>query len=465
MTKHVHFIGIGGTGLSAMARILLQRGYTVSGSDRVASIYFNEITKEGAKTHLGHSPENITGADLIIRSSAINDKNPEVLAAKEIGIPVYKRSEFLPEMLKGQNTIAIAGTHGKTTTTAMIITILKELNLDPSFIVGANIKSFNTNAENGAGSLFVIEADEYDHMFMGLNPLISVITNIEHDHPDCYPTPESYQQAFVEFLSLLRPDGAGFVCIDDPGIQTMMTDISFKSKSIKTYGFSTEADFQVSNIRNDSSDTQIFDVVNKVSNESNQILGTCCLQVPGEHNMLNALAALIVIRHLGLSIDKAIDALSQFEGTERRFDVLGTEKGVTIINDYAHHPTQIRLTLNATRQRYPAARIWTVWEPHTYSRTSTLEKEFIQSLQISDKVIITKIYAARELDTGYQPTAIINSLLSKDSVYIPEFDQVVEYLLTNLMAGDVVLVLSAGNAPEISQRTFEGLRLQKSIIN
>jgi len=465
MKKHVHFIGIGGTGLSAIARILLQKGYSVSGSDRVASIYFNEITKQGAKTYLGHSPENIVGADLIVRSSAINDNNPEVMAAKKAGIPVYKRSDFLPELLKGLDTIAIAGTHGKTTTTAMIITILKDLQLDPSFIIGANIKALKTNAETGKGSLFVIEADEYDHMFMGLNPLISVITNIEHDHPDCYPTPESYQQAFVDFLRLLRPDGIGFVCIEDDGIQKMMAINSFESQTIKTYGFSSNAAFQAINIRNDSSGFPVFDLISNLSTDSTQILGTCSLQVPGEHNILNALAALVVIQHLGFSIEKAIESLSHFIGTERRFDVLGTEKGVTIINDYAHHPTQIRFTLNATRQRYPSSRIWTVWEPHTYSRTTTLEKEFIKSLDASDKVIITKIYAAREANTGYRPTAIIKALQSKEAVFIPEFDQVVEYLLTNLKAGDVVLVLSAGDAPKISQKIFEGLKLRKSIIN
>ncbi|MCJ7694439.1 MAG: UDP-N-acetylmuramate--L-alanine ligase [Anaerolineaceae bacterium] len=465
MREHVHFIGIGGTGLSAIARILLQKGYSVSGSDQVASIYFDEITKEGAKTYLGHSPENILGADLIIRSSAINDNNPEILAAKKSGIPVYKRSEYLPELLSGLDTIAIAGTHGKTTTTAMIITILKEMRLDPSFIIGANIKALNTNAETGQGSLFVIEADEYDHMFMGLNPLISVVTNIEHDHPDCYPTPESYQQAFVEFLRLLRLDGAGFVCIDDPGIQKMIADLMLDNKTIYTYGFSSAADFQATNIRIDSLGLPVFDLKNKLSKESTKFIGTCYLKIPGEHNILNALAALAVIDHLGLSIKKAIQTLSHFNGTERRFDVLGTEKGITIINDYAHHPTQIRLTLNATRERYPSSRIWTVWEPHTYSRTSTLEKEFIQSLDDSDKVIITKIYAAREADTGYRPTAIINALQSKAAVFIPEFDHVVEYLLTNLIAGDVVLVLSAGYAPEISQKTFEGLKLRNRLIN
>ena len=215
--KHIHFIGIGGTGLSAIARILLQQGYYVSGSDSFASNYFKEITRDGAKTVLGHDSNNILGANLVVRSSAIKDDNPEVKAAIAQGIPVMKRSEFLPILLQGLDTIAIAGSHGKTTTTSMVLYILHELGADPSFISGANVKQVGTNARAGKSKLFVIEADEYDNMFLGLDPLISVITNIEHDHPDCFPTPEEYLNAFVQFISRLRPNGTALVCIDDPG--------------------------------------------------------------------------------------------------------------------------------------------------------------------------------------------------------------------------------------------------------
>ena len=215
MMKHIHFIGIGGTGLSAIARILLQQGYVVSGSDMTASIYFDQISKDGAKTTLGHAAENVFGADMVVRSSAIKDSNPEVIAARNQGVPVLKRSEFLPILLKGFNTIAVAGSHGKTTTTAMILFILNEIGADPSFIVGANVKQFGSNAHAGNSQLFVIEADEYDYMFLGLDPLISVITNIEHDHPDCFPTPQSYLDAFTQFVGRLRQNGTALVCSDD----------------------------------------------------------------------------------------------------------------------------------------------------------------------------------------------------------------------------------------------------------
>jgi len=234
--RHVHFIGIGGTGLSAIARILVQRGYEVSGSDNFASVYFNDIARDGAKTFLGHHPDNVRGADVVVRSSAIKDDNPEFISAIQLGIPVLKRSDFLPMLLKSSDTIAIAGSHGKTTTTSMILFMLHEIGADPSFISGAIVKQLATNAHAGSSDLFVIEADEYDYMFLGLNPLISVITNIEHDHPDCFPTPEAYMEAFVQFLSRQRPNGTAFLCVDDPGVRQLLTRDAVTLVNFKTYG-------------------------------------------------------------------------------------------------------------------------------------------------------------------------------------------------------------------------------------
>ena len=461
--KHIHFIGIGGTGLSAIARILLQQGYTVSGSDSVASNYFIEITRDGAKTMLGHDPDNILGADLVIRSSAIKDDNPEVKAAITQGIPVMKRSEFLPILLKDMDTIAIAGSHGKTTTTAMTIYVLNELGADPSFIAGANVKQFGTNARAGGSNLFVIEADEYDYMFLGLDPLISVITNIEHDHPDCFPTPEVYLDAFVQFLSRLRPNGTAFICTDDPGNVDLLKHENMKNLNIKTYAIGKSADYQAINLLHNPKGCMSFDVVFHHPQKGMVMLGNCSLSIPGRHNVQNALAALAVADSLGLQMIDALKSMSHFEGAERRFDILGSARGVTIINDYAHHPTQIASTLEATHARFPGSRIWVVWEPHTYSRTSTLEKEFISVLSDADQVIITKIYAAREANTGYLPLGIIDSLTSKKACYIPNFSQVVDYLVKFLQKDDVVLVLSAGNAPAISQELLENLKLKEQV--
>jgi len=461
--KHIHFIGIGGTGLSAIARILLQRGYTVSGSDSVASNYFVEITRDGAKTMLGHNPNNILGADLVVMSSAIKEDNPEVKAAIAQGIPVMKRSEFLPILLKDLDTIAIAGSHGKTTTTSMVLFILNELGAGPSFISGANVKQIGTNARAGKSNLFVIEADEYDYMFLGLDPLISVITNIEHDHPDCFPTPEVYLDAFVQFLTHLRPNGTALICMDDPGNIDLLKHENVKTLNIKTYAIGKSADYQAINILNNSKGCMSFDVVFRHPQKGMVMLGNCSLSIPGHHNVQNALAALAVIDSLGLSISDALKSISQFEGAERRFDIVGSARGVTIINDYAHHPTQIASTLEATHSRFPESRIWVVWEPHTYSRTITLEKEFIKALSGADQVIITKIYAAREVNTGYLPLGIIDTLTSKKACYIPDFSQVVDYLVKLLQKGDVVLVLSAGNAPEISWNLFERLKIQEQV--
>ncbi len=458
MMKHIHFIGIGGTGLSAIARVLIQQGYEVSGSDMTASDYFLQIGKDGAKIVLGHKAENVLGADMVIRSSAIKDTNPEVIAALAQGIPVLKRSEFLPILLDGLNTIAVAGSHGKTTTTAMVLFILNKIGVDPSFIVGANVKQLGTNAHAGTSQLFVIEADEYDYMFLGLNPLVSVITNIEHDHPDCFPTLQSYLDAFVQFARRLRSNGTLLVCSDDGGIRDLIPQLENLQTNIKTYGFNDDAIHQANNLQSDPDGYPTFDMVYKNNNSENELLGKCKLQIPGKHNVLNGLAALSVIHTLGLSMPDAINALADFTGTERRFDIVDRVKGITFVNDYAHHPTQITSTIAAAKAKFPGSRIWAIWEPHTYSRTASLARDFSHALADADLVVITQIYAAREADTGYLPIDIVDDLGSSKACFIPDFLQVVDFLIQNLVEGDVVLVLSAGNAPEITELSLAALK-------
>ena len=304
---HIHFIGIGGTGLSAIARVLLERGYSVSGSDRTESPLFNAITKAGAQTYLGHAASRIEGADLVIRSSAVPDDNPEVVAAKAAGIPVLKRSDFLAELTRGKETLAVAGTHGKTTTTTMLIWILDRLGTDPSFIAGGVVSQLGTNARAGSGPYFAIEADEYDFMFLGLAPKIAVVTNIEHDHPDCFPTKDDYRAAFKAFLQRVQPDGLALVCLDDPGARSLAEEMA-DEVNILGYGVSPDAVYRAEDIRVENG-FPVFSICN-----GEKVLGQVRLAVPGHHNVVNATAALAVVHRLGLDLDTAIRALGEFTG-------------------------------------------------------------------------------------------------------------------------------------------------------
>ncbi|MEA3326229.1 MAG: UDP-N-acetylmuramate--L-alanine ligase [Chloroflexota bacterium] len=457
--KHVHFIGIGGTGLSAIARVLLERGYTVSGSDLEASPLFEAISKAGAQTFLGHAAEQINGAEIVIRSSAIPENNPEVTSARALGIPVLKRSEFLEELTRFKETLAVAGTHGKTTTTAMLVWILDQLNAEPSFILGALVNQLNCNAQAGSGPYFVIEADEYDRMFLGLSPKIAVITNIEHDHPDCFPTPAIYHGAFKAFLKKVRPDGCALICCDDPGARRLMEEMISEDIKLLGYGTHTEADYQAKNIAY-TNGSPVFKFVHQGTATNVQALGNVSLNVPGEHNILNATAALGVIHQLGLPMNDAIDAISSFNGTGRRFEVLGEAQGIVIIDDYGHHPTEIAATLQAARSRYPDRRIWAIWQPHTYSRTRMLKETFIPALNFAEKVIILAIYAAREENPGYSAETIANALPTGKAKYIQEFSQAISFLLDNLQPNDVAIVFSAGDATKISKAVLNRL-LQK----
>jgi len=461
--KHIHFIGIGGTGLSAIARVLLERGYTVSGSDREASPLFNAISKAGALTFLGHAADQINGAELVIRSSAIPEDNPEVTAARALGIPVLKRSDFLEELTRHKKTLAVAGTHGKTTTTAMLVWILDQLNLEPSFILGGLVNQLNCNAQAGSGPYFVIEADEYDKMFLGLSPKIAVITNIEHDHPDCFPTPVIYQDAFKAFLKKVRPDGCAFICCDDPGARRLMEEMISEDIKLWGYGSHTETNYQAKDIVY-TNGTPGFKFVHRSTPTEVQVLGNVSLNVPGEHNILNAIAALGVIHQLGLPMNDAIAAISTFSGTGRRFEVLGEAQGTVIIDDYGHHPTEIAATLQAARSRYPDRRIWAIWQPHTFSRTQLLEEGFISALNFADKVIVLAIYAAREENPGYSSETIANALPIGKAKYIQKFSKTITYLLDNLQPDDVAIVFSAGDAIKISRAVLNRL-LQREALS
>jgi len=459
--KHVHLIGIGGTGLSAIARVLLEKGYTVSGSDRAASPLFKAITAAGARTFLGHAAEQIAGADLVIRSSAIPDDNPEVIAAREQGIQVLKRADFLEELTKDKDTLAVAGSHGKTTTTAMLIWILDQLGTQPSFIAGGLVNQLGCNARAGIGRYFAIEADEYDYMFLGLSPKIAIVTNIEHDHPDCFPTKGDYLDAFRFFLDRIRSDGTALLCLDDPGSRSLFEDLQTSQKQILSYGTSPHADYYAHDI-NVIEDKTIFILTHKKNGGLTEALGTIKLSVPGHHNVLNATAALGALHQLGMPINEAILALNKFQGTGRRFEILGNIEGRVIIDDYGHHPTQIAATLEAARSRYPHHRIWAVWQPHTYSRTQMLEEAYSRALSQADQVIVLNIYAAREKDEGYTAEKIAQSIANVEAHYIPDMEEATHFLLAELKHNDLVIVFSAGDATKISRDVLRELQLRFS---
>ncbi|MDD5368696.1 MAG: UDP-N-acetylmuramate--L-alanine ligase [Anaerolineaceae bacterium] len=451
---HYHFIGIGGTGLSAIARILLESGQTVSGSDRTLSPLAAGLQVSGATVMLGHRAVNIAGADVVIRSSAVSDDNPEVVAARGAGIPVLKRADFLKTLIKGKGCIAVAGTHGKTTTSAMIAWMLTALGEDPSYIVGGVMVNTGQNAHAGQGHAFVIEADEYDRMFLGLSPDIAVVTYMEHDHPDCFPTWEEYQKAFCKFARNIRLDGILIAYCDNLAAATLLEKTHQAGKNTCGYAIHTAADYQARKLeRNDLGGFNFIPWQKSGAIE----LPPVSLQVAGEHNVLNALAAMIVAVEMGLDLKHAAQALGEYQGTARRFELRGEPHGITIIDDYAHHPTEILATLAAARSRYPSRRIWVVWQPHTYSRTRALFGEFATAFHDADKVIVTEVYAAREPQEAFSALQVVTAMQHPGATFLPTLGAVVDYLEAELRTGDVLLVLSAGDADQISTQLVQHL--------
>jgi UDP-N-acetylmuramate--alanine ligase len=460
---HIHLIGIGGTGLSAIARVLLEMGYTVTGSDRAESPFTRDLEAAGVTISIGHRPENVRGANLVVRSSAIPNDNPEVIAARGQGIPVLKRADFLGSLMDGKAGIAIAGTHGKTTTTSMLAWVLTALGQDPTFIVGGVLTNLGVNARAGKGPTFVIEADEYDRMFLGLKPAIEIVTNVEHDHPDCYPTPEDFQAAFVDFVRLLPANGMLITCAEDKGARQLIKEARKMDKSVLTYGLHPLKEDGV--IEADSFAEVLTANVHGGFNFDAHVMGhavTVSLLVPGEHNVRNALAVLTVTQLLGLNLAEAARALGEFRGTGRRFEVRGEAGGGTVIDDYAHHPTEIRATLAAARARYPGRRVWAVWQPHTYSRTQTLFNEFARSFGDADEVLVTEIYAAREQKQDFSSEQVVDVMQHPSAHFTASLKDASDRLISHLRPGDVLLVLSAGDADQVSTEVLAHLKEAKN---
>lgn len=460
--QHIHFVGIGGAGLSAIARILLERGFRVSGSDHYPNVLTDALAHDGATVYAGHDAAHIQGADMVIISSAIKD-NPEIEAARAAGIPIYKRQDIMAALMDGLHVIAVAGTHGKTTTTALITHLMRETGFDPSYIVGGIMSNTKTNAGVGKGDIFVIEADEYDNMFLGLRPDVIVLTSLEYDHPDFFKSPQDMVDSFRRFVDLLRPNGHIFANIDDPLMRVLLDSYN---GLVGTYGFSENALYRAANIYVDMDGYTVFDVLARDVNQPEHTrMGTVRLALPGRHNVLNALAALFTATIEGIGRPNLIsrqiyDALEIFTGTGRRFEVRGQRGGVIVIDDYAHHPTAIKATLSAARERYAGHSIWAVWQPHTFSRTRELLEEYALAFDAADHVIVTDLYPARELPpegvTTTQFTAgIVSKIQHRSITHAPTFDQAVDALQA-AQEPAVIVIMSAGDAPQVGIRYLEG---------
>ena len=459
----IHVIGIGGAGMSAIARVLLGRGFRVSGSDKQSNSQTTALAAEGVTVFAGHAAEHIDGAELVVISSAVPPTNPEWAAAEARGLPVLKRGDLLGALMQGAVGIAVAGSHGKTTTTGMIAHILLECGLDPTVILGGTLPELGGNGRFGQGPHFVIEADEYDYMFLGLQPDVAVITNIEHDHPDLFPTAESYRAAFGRFAALLPAGGRLVICTDDPGAAELLAEIQPGSLVTTTYGLGDTGGSRPEVRALDTRPNQAggSDFVVEIGG---QTVGLARTRVPGLHNVRNALAALVVALDLQIDFAQACRALAGFGGVQRRFQLVGEVGGVTIIDDYAHHPTEIRATLAAARQRYPGRRLWAVWQPHTFSRTRLLIDEFAGSFAQADRVVALDIYGSREAaDPSITTAAVIARMGHPNAVHVGDRRAAADYLLERLHPDDVVLTLGAGDGDAIGQWVLEGLQLQQGI--
>jgi UDP-N-acetylmuramate--alanine ligase len=455
--SRVHLVGVAGSGMSAIAWLLLERGYAVSGSDLQQNQATEELALAGAAIYHGHQAENIAGADLLVISAAVPANNPELLAARAAGLPVLKRADLLGQLMAGAVGVAVAGSHGKTTTTSLIAHVLLESGRDPSFIAGGVLPGLGRNGRAGAGDILVVEADEYDYMFLGLRPQVAVVTNVEHDHPDIFPTEEDYRHAFRQFVSLLPDNGLLVTCSDDAGVQQLLQELEAPRFAIVRYGLERagQPDYRAVDLRANTLGGTDFVVL-----QQDQTLGLARLRLPGAHNVRNGLAAVAVLTALGLTFGEIQGPLAEFGGVGRRFQLVGEAADVTIIDDYAHHPTEIRVNLAAARERYPGRRLWAVWQPHTYSRTRLLLDDFAASFAGADRVVVLDIYASREKETlGIEAGMVVEKMADHPYArHIGSRAEAAAYILDRVRPGDVVLTLGAGDGDQVGHWILDGLR-------
>jgi UDP-N-acetylmuramate--alanine ligase len=453
--RRIHFVGIGGIGMSGIAEVLLNLGYEVSGSDLAPSDTTQRLDDLGAAIHRGHAEENIGDADVVVTSTAVRPDNPEVVAAHRRNIPVIPRAEMLAELLKMKFSIAVSGSHGKTTTTSMVATLLAHGGLDPTMVIGGKLASIGSNARLGGGEVIVAEADESDGSFLKLSPCLAVITNIDREHLDHYRDLEEIREAFLQFANIVPFYGATILCLDDPNVREILPRIK---RTVISYGLSPEADYRAQEVQFSGSSSR-FSLYRR-----NVLLGTVKLNVPGLFNVYNALAAIAVGREMDLTFPVIREGLQLFTGVHRRLEVRGEAQGVTVVDDYGHHPTEIRATLAAARQVW-TGRIIVVFQPHRYTRTQALFDEFLTAFVDADILIVTDIYAASEEPipglTAETLCEAIRRAGHPDTLHLSGFDAIVNHLLGIVKPTDVVLTQGAGSVWKVGEALLKRLGEEK----
>ncbi|WP_423243553.1 UDP-N-acetylmuramate--L-alanine ligase [Anaerophilus nitritogenes] len=439
--NHIHFIGIGGISMSAIAETLLTFGYRVSGSDMNASHMTEKLSQKGATIYIGHSEKNIDHCDLVVYTAAVKKDNPELIKSKLLNIPTISRSQMLGLLMKKFKTsIAVSGTHGKTTTTSMISLILEYSNFHPTIMVGGELDAIGGNVKIGERNYFVTEACEYVGSFLNFFPNFGIILNIDEDHLDYFKDMNDIIETFEKFTHLIPKDGVLIGFYDDPHVQRVLSKANCK---VITYGSHSNCDYRVENIQFSKEGYPSFDTFYQ-----NKFLGSFILSVPGIHNVYNALAAIASTHTLGIEIDNIIKHIASFKGTHRRFDLLGTlEENIKIIDDYAHHPTEVKATLKAA-SNIPHNNIWCIFQPHTYTRTKALLNDFSNSFFDADKIIISDIYAAREKDPGtIHSKDLVEKIrdTNKDVLYLNDFEKISSYIREHAKPNDIIITMGAGD--------------------
>ncbi|HTS25349.1 MAG TPA: UDP-N-acetylmuramate--L-alanine ligase [Bryobacteraceae bacterium] len=451
--QHLHFTGIGGIGMSGIAEVLLNLGYQISGSDLKLSPITERLAAMGARIYEGHDASNVTGARALVVSSAVDEQNPEVQEARRLQIPVIPRGELLAELMRLKYGIAVAGSHGKTTTTSMTATILNYAGLDPTVVVGGRVGTMGgANARVGRSDFLVVESDESDGSFLKLAPIIAVVTNIDREHLDHYPSLDKIREAFIEFVNKVPFYGAVIVCLDDRNVQSILTEI--RRRTI-TYGTTAQADVEARDIGCGpfASDFRL--------RYRTAELGCFHLRIPGRHNVLNAMAAVAAAMELEVKPDTIREALATFSGVDRRFQVRGKEQGITVVDDYGHHPTEIRATLESARL-CGFRRVHVLFQPHRYTRTFHLLDEFARSFHQADSLFVMDIYAASEKPIeGVSAEALVDRIRQfghRGAEYVGTIDRGVEALVNVARDGDLVLTLGAGSVWQAGEKVLERLR-------
>ncbi len=451
--KHVHMVGVGGIGMSSIAEVLLARGFRVSGSDLKKSEVTDHLEALGAVVHEGHAAEHVTDADVVVYSSAVRpDHNPETVEAQRRLIPIIKRAEMLGELMRMKYGIGVAGTHGKTTTTTMVGLVAKEAGFDPTIIVGGKVAVFGSNAVSGEGDVIIVEADEYDRTFLRLTPALAVITNIEADHLDVYADLDDIKRAFVEFANTVPFFGAAILCLDDAHARDIVGELG---RRVVTYGTSRQATVRAENIEQAGAATQ-FDVY-----QGSERLGGVTLHAPGLHNVRNALAAVAVGLELDVPFTSIARALAQYTGVDRRFQIKGSARDTLVVDDYAHHPTEIAATLAAAAKGWPERRVVAVFQPHLYSRTRDLADDFARAFYDADVLVLTDIYGAREepLDgvDGHLLVDLARRYGHRDVHYVPDKAELPAFLVGLTRPGDLVVTMGAGDVWRYGQAFLDQL--------